>query len=227
MLHIDAAAGTHVGCIRTNNEDSFASLPELGLFMVADGIGGRPGGEVASRMAVEAVRAYYQQEDPEQTWPYGFDRSQDRDEAALVQALRRANAAIFEKAVRESTLRGMGTTFAGALVRGGRVYLAHVGDSRIYRFRKGASARMILRAVGTSRRVDVETRSESVRPGDTLLVCSDGLWEAVPDDAIAATLTWPGRAEVIVSGLIGRALERRARDNVTCVVVRFGEAGAP
>jgi serine/threonine protein phosphatase PrpC len=188
------------------------------------------------------------------TWPYGFDRSQDRNEAALVQALRRANAAIFENAVRESTLRGMGTTFAGALVRGGRAYLAHVGDSRIYRFRKGAierltrdhsvieaarrpgvilddldnpSARMILRAVGTSRRVDVETRSESVRPGDTLLVCSDGLWEAVPDDAIAATLTWPGRAEVIVSGLIGRALERRARDNVTCVVVRFGEAGAP
>lgn len=247
-LRIEVAAGSHVGHVRRKNDDSFAALPELGLFMVADGIGGRPGGEVASRMVVEAVRAYLEQDDPEETWPYASDRSKDREEVQLVQALRGANNAIFEAAVRTPGLRGMGTTCSCALIRGDRAYLAHVGDSRIYRLRgerlerltddhsvlaearrqgarvdDDADARLagvLLRSVGTDRRVDVDTRVERVQAGDVLLLCSDGLWEPVREDALQATLSWSSRPEVIVEGLIGRALERGAPDNVTCVVVR-------
>ena len=251
-LQIEAAAGSHVGHVRRKNDDSFAALLELGLFMVADGIGGRPGGEVASRMALEAVRESIEEDDPEETWPYASDGTREREELQLVQALRCANNTIFETAVRTPGLRGMGTTFTGALVRGDRAYLAHVGDSRIYRLRgarleqltddhsvieearrrgvdldEDASGRLsgvLLRSVGTERRVEVDTRVELVRPGDVLLLCSDGLWDPVPEDDIAATLAWQGRTEAIVAGLIGRALERGAPDNVTCVVVRFGRA---
>lgn len=248
---IDVAADTHVGLVRPNNEDSFAAVPELGLFMVADGMGGRPGGEVASRLAIDTVRACFEQDDPERTWPYARDLTKDRAEVLFAEAVRRANTAVFQKGVLTPTLRGMGTTFAGALVRGPRLYLAHVGDSRVYRFRRGELERLtcdhsvagdaqrlgvilddidpriagrLERAVGTHARVDVETRVEFIEPGDTLLLCSDGLWQPVHESVISVMLAWCSRPSAIVAGLIGYALERGGPDNVTCVVVRIGHA---
>jgi serine/threonine protein phosphatase PrpC len=234
--------------MRPNNEDSFAVLPEIGLFLVADGIGGHAGGEVASRMAVDTVRDWFAEgDDPDETWPRA-DATWDRNEMRLVVGVRRANEAVHQAARRDYELRDMGTTLVAALIRDGRAYLAHVGDSRIYRLRGGAIERltcdhtmreaarrqgiaidtvhdsiadMLERSIGTEPRVDVETRVEALAAGDVLLLCTDGLWAVVPDEDIAATLEWHCRPEVIVAGLIGRALERGGPDNVTCVVVTF------
>jgi serine/threonine protein phosphatase PrpC len=252
VLRIDAAAGSHVGCVRHKNEDSFAAVPELGLFVVADGMGGHAGGEVASRLAVDTLRAWFAEgDDPDETWPRA-DSSWDRHEMRLLVGIRRANEAVYNAARRDCELRDMGTTLVAALIRDGRVYLAHVGDSRIYRVRGGAIERltrdhtvgetatrqgismgeidhriaeMLDRSIGTAPRVEVEMRSENMEPGDVLLLCTDGLWAPVSEEEIAATLAWPSRPEVIVAGLIGRALEHGGPDNVTCVVVRA--AGQP
>jgi serine/threonine protein phosphatase PrpC len=166
----------------------------------------------------------------------------------LAVGLRRANEAVHQAARRERELRDMGTTLAAALIREDRAYLAHVGDSRVYRLRGGALERltcdhtmreaarrqgiaidtvhdsiadMLERSIGTEPRVDVETRVEPLAAGDVLLLCTDGLWAPVPEEHIAATLAWPCGPDVIVAGLIGHALERGGPDNVTCVVVRF------
>ena len=249
---LEAAGGSHVGCVRKRNEDSYAVVPELGLLMVADGIGGRPGGEVASRMAIEIVRGCVEEDDPDETWPWAFDGTKDRNEARLVLSLRRANREILV-AGRRGGMGGMGTTFAGVLVAAGKAYVAHAGDSRVYRLRgerletltrdhtvleellrqssvdagdvaelEPGIACRLTRALGTEPSVDVETRVEAVEAGDVLLVCSDGLWGSVPADDIAATLAWSARPQGIVAGLIGRALEQGGPDNVTCVVGRFG-----
>jgi len=251
-FRLEAAGGSHVGCVRAENEDSFGVLPGMGLFMVADGIGGRPAGEVASRMAMQIMRECLEEDDPNDTWPYERNREADREEARLVWSLRKANRAIEMTGRRLAGERGIGTTFAGALVSGGKVYLAHVGDSRVYRLRGGRLTALtrdhtviedllrqcgdavpeevdldpviacrLTRALGTESAVDVETRVEPGEAGDVLLLCSDGLWGAVPEDEIAATLAWSATPAGIVSGLIGRALEHGGPDNVTCVVVRF------
>ncbi|AKT37223.1 PP2C family protein-serine/threonine phosphatase [Chondromyces crocatus] len=247
-LRFEAAAGTHIGHVRKKNDDSFASLPKLGLFMVADGIGGRPGGEVASRMAVDTVRTCFEEDDPEETWPYALDPSQEREEVQFVHAVRTANTAIFERAVRTPALRGMGTTFTGLYVRGDRAFIAHVGDSRGYRLRRGrldqvtddhsmlgevrrhgveledaldeGLSGILMRSVGTERRVDVDTRVEVLVRGDVLLLCSDGLWEPVAEAELHATLSEDSSPEAMVERLIGQALRHGANDNVTCVVVR-------
>ena len=96
---VEAAGASHVGCVRGRNDNSFAALPELGLFAVADGMGGKPGGDVASRMAVDALRETIEQDDPDETWPHALERGRAREEAALLQAFRRTNAAIFTRAV--------------------------------------------------------------------------------------------------------------------------------
>jgi serine/threonine protein phosphatase PrpC len=249
-VRLEAAGGSHVGCVRRRNEDCFAAVPELGLFVVADGIGGKPGGEIASGMAVEVVRACIEEDDPEETRPCGHGRVGDRDEQRFIFGLRKANRAIFT-AGRVVERRGMGTTFAGVLVSGGGAYIAHVGDSRVYRYRCGRLERLtrdhtvledllrdggariesldpldeeiacrITRALGTDPTVDVEMRVEAVELGDTFLLCTDGLWAPVPDGEIADILGWSCSLAGKIAGLIARALEQGGPDNVTCVVAQ-------
>jgi serine/threonine protein phosphatase PrpC len=249
-LRVEAAAATHLGRARARNEDSFASAIHLGLFLVADGIGGRPAGDIASRMAVDAVRRCIANDDPDDTWPYARQRAGEREEALLILSFRQANQALLDAARRDPRLQGMGTTLSAALIRGRRAFLAHVGDSRIYRHRDGTLERLtvdhtvveaarrkgldiedleeryggiLLRAVGTDPRLDVDTRVEIVEPGDTLLLCTDGLWEPVAEDDIADALERPGGPHAAVAALVARALDRGGPDNVTCVVVRFAE----
>jgi PPM family protein phosphatase len=132
---IEAAGASRAGPHRAHNEDSFAVLSELGLFMVADGVGGAASGEVASRMAIDTVRAFFEQDDREAIWPLGVDPSFTRDEALLTQSLWRANRRILDAGQREAATRGMAATFAGVRVCGTGFCAVHVGDSRVYRLR--------------------------------------------------------------------------------------------
>jgi protein phosphatase len=132
---------THVGLQRDHNEDSFAVLSEYNLYIVADGMGGHRAGDVASRLATDAVAEFFKttaQEDV--TWPFHFDTSLSEEENRLLAGIRVANRQIFERSVRSRECAGMGTTIVGALFSKykNRLYVGHVGDSRAYRVRGGS-----------------------------------------------------------------------------------------
>jgi protein phosphatase len=131
---------TNVGMKRTHNEDNFAIIQDENLVIVADGMGGHASGEVASKMAVEALREFFEAtaKDPDATWPYKMDKSRSYEENRLITGIKLANLRIFENAQREPRYRGMGTTIVVvAAVREG-VIVGHVGDSRVYRIRGSA-----------------------------------------------------------------------------------------
>jgi serine/threonine protein phosphatase PrpC len=135
-----ASGLTDVGLQRDHNEDSYAVLAEYDLFIVADGMGGHRAGDVASRLATDAIAEFFRstaQEDA--TWPFHFDTSLSEDENRLVTGIRVANRRIFERSIRSRDCAGMGTTVVGALYsrRKNRLFVGHVGDSRAYRVRAG------------------------------------------------------------------------------------------
>ena len=138
-LRIEVAGETNVGMKRTHNEDNFSIFEESGLYVVADGMGGHASGEVASKMAVDALREFFQAtaEDPERTWPYKMDRSKGYEENRLITGIKLANLRIYDAAQREARQRGMGTTIVTLFAVEDGVYIAHVGDSRGYRVRDG------------------------------------------------------------------------------------------
>ena len=122
---------------RNHNEDNFSILEENGLYIVADGMGGHASGEVASQMAVDALKEFFSatEQDPERTWPYKMDRSKGYEENRLITGIKLANLRIYESAQRDSRQRGMGTTIVSLFAVEDGVYIAHVGDSRSYRLR--------------------------------------------------------------------------------------------
>jgi len=133
------AGETNVGMKRSHNEDSFAVIEDDHLYVVADGMGGHASGEVASKMAIDTLREFFQatSADPEATWPYKMDKSRGYEENRLITSVKLANLRIYENAQRDPKLRGMGTTLVGILVIDEGVLIAHVGDSRAYRLRDG------------------------------------------------------------------------------------------
>jgi protein phosphatase len=249
---IEVAGETNVGRKRNHNEDNFAIMTEFGLFLVADGMGGHASGEVASKMAVDAMHEFFSQtaEDPERTWPYKMDRSKGYEENRLITGVKLANLRIYETAQRESKKRGMGTTFVSLFSANDGVYIAHVGDSRVYRFRAGKLEPMtedhsllndyikmkrltaeeianfphknvIVRALGMKDTVKVDTRFEVPQAGDTYLLCSDGLSGPVTDPEMAEILATHTDIKVAASKMIERANENGGPDNITCVLVRW------
>jgi protein phosphatase len=234
--------------LRESNEDSFAALDHLGLFLVADGMGGAAGGEVASRMVIEHVQRAV--EDGETTWTADATLSPESGPRRFIAGIHRANRLIFRRSCQDWRTRGMGTTFVGLLLLARCAVIAHVGDSRVYRLRAGELTQMthdhslanelvakghltpervasyprrnvITRSVGTHENVEVDARIVDVRAGDVFLLCSDGLHGELNDAEIAAVLrTCPDPAEA-TRWLIDRAIAKGGRDNVTAVVVRL------
>jgi protein phosphatase len=250
---LPAACGrTHVGLVRGTNEDSFDVLPHLGLFMVADGMGGAAAGEVASRMAIEQVR--WAVEDAETTWPTDSSiKGPDSWPRRFIAGIHHANRRIRALVEQDWRKTGMGTTFAGLLVQGHRAVIAHVGDSRVYRLRAGrlepmtvdhslvndlvrfgrmtpdeaaSSSRrhVITRAVGPHERVEVDIRIVDVRPGDAFLLCTDGLHGMVDDEELAAILAELPEPCAAAERMIARANQEGGEDNITAIVVRWEEA---
>jgi len=251
-LRIEVAGQTDVGRKRSHNEDNFAIMAEYGLFIVADGMGGHASGEVASKMAVDAMHEFFSQtaEDPERTWPYKMDRSKGYEENRLITGIKLANLRIYETAQRESKKRGMGTTFVSICTANDGVYVAHVGDSRVYRFRDGKiealtedhsllndyrkmkrlteeeianfpHKNVIVRALGMKDSVKVDTRFEMPQEGDVVLLCTDGLAGPCSDQEIFEIIDSTADLSIATQGLIHAANERGGPDNVTCVLARW------
>lgn len=251
-LRYDAAAKTDVGQKRQGNEDRFCLDPALGLYVVADGMGGHAAGEVASRLAVETIQEwmgkYLSGADAAMMGPADGARSAEAN--FLLSSIRLANRIIFDAAKDRLEYAGMGTTVVAALAQDDRVVLAHVGDSRIYRIRRdqivqvsrdhsfvqqqvdrgvlsAAEAHqsqyrhMITRALGLKETVDVDLTEQPGRPGDVLVLCSDGLSDLLDDEEIlAAVRDHAADLDRACQALVDRANAKGGDDNITVLVVR-------
>jgi protein phosphatase len=246
-MRLAAIGATDVGRKRSHNEDAFLVMPESGLFCVADGLGGHASGEVASRMAVEEMAAFFRATDPDPPARAHADR--------VAEAIRLANRAILARARAEPELSGMGTTLvAGYFAEDGPLVVGHVGDSRAYLFRGGELRRLtedhsllqdfirqsrpsaaqidafphknvIVRAVGMRDEVEVDLSRVDVREGDVLLLCCDGLFGMVSDEQMAEILREEG-GEILRANqrLVDAANDAGGADNVTSVLVQVVEA---
>jgi PPM family protein phosphatase len=142
-MQVSWAVASDPGLRRPSNEDSYCGRPDLGLFLVADGMGGHVAGEVASRVAVDAIEAFVEETqgaDQNRTWPFPFDPAISLEANRLTAAFRLANRRIAARMADAHALRGMATTASAVLVAGSTAVVAHVGDSRVYFLRgKGLS----------------------------------------------------------------------------------------
>ena len=141
MPHVSSAAVTNTGLRREGNEDAFRERPDLGLYVVADGMGGHEAGEVASGLTVEAIEAFIadtRDADLNQTWPFPYDTTKGLHANRLIAAFRLANRRVAAAISTDPALKSMATTVAAVLLDGkGRAHIAHVGDSRVYQWREG------------------------------------------------------------------------------------------
>ena len=225
---------SHVGLRRALNEDTYYGDSDLGLWLVADGMGGHACGEVASALARETIVR------------------EIRDGKSLGQAIRLADEEIIRTSRRRNDSLPMGTTVVAARVQGNRFEVAWVGDSRAYLWRDGQLAQLsqdhsyvqeliaqgtltseqarshphrnvVTQALGVTdpNQLNVETLTGELRPGMQLLLCSDGLTEEVDDRGIADTLRQDDcSAQELVDTLIAAALDGGGSDNVTAILVR-------
>jgi PPM family protein phosphatase len=237
-MRLSSFAGTDVGRTRSGNEDSY--FCGRTVFAVADGLGGHQGGEVASAAAVEPLAALDGRD---------FATPSEAAEA-LAGAIAEANTAILDQAAGNPSLWGMGTTVTAAAVTGDHLQLAHVGDSRAYLLREGSFDQLttdhtvvgelvrrgrltpaqatvhpersiLTRAVGLDPRIPVDTPDPvELRQGDQVLLCSDGLTEAVPDPDIAELLSAEPDGHTACQSLIDTANSNGGPDNITVVLLR-------
>jgi len=253
-LRIEVAGQTDVGRKRAHNEDNFSIIAEFGLYIVADGMGGHASGEVASKMAVDTLQEFFSAtaDDPERTWPYKMDRSKGYEENRLITGIKLSNLRIYEQAQRNSKQRGMGTTIVTLFAVEDGVYVAHVGDSRVYRIRNNQMEQLtedhsllndykkmkhlteeeianfphknvIVRALGMKDTVKVDTRFEAPRVGDTMLLCTDGLCGPVSDERILEIIRQQPDLPAATNQLIEEANMNGGPDNVTAVLARWVE----
>jgi protein phosphatase len=249
-MKITSAGITDVGYVRLSNEDSLGLFPEFNLYIVADGMGGHAAGEVASKMAVEEIKAFFFRHQEQSN--DGSDAStKPSREALLSQAISSANQSIFKSASQDTSRKGMGTTVVALLADPTELIIGFVGDSRVYLQNKGRIEQLtrdhslvndyvqqgllsseaaeshplkhvLSRALGTNAEVDVETLSRIPEPGDLFILCSDGLSNKVSSREMDMILT--ENTDDLEKG--GRALVERAKknggeDNITAVLLRY------
>jgi serine/threonine protein phosphatase PrpC len=239
-MKILLAGLTDVGLKRENNQDSFLLDSDLGLFVVADGMGGHRGGEVASSLAVQAIR---------EVVSHSFENEQGvNPRELLIRAYQEANRRIYEFATAKPELKGMGTTTVGAIARNGYFYIANVGDSRAYLLSNGSlwqitedhslvneqlraghikesdlsthtAKNIITRSVGFEMDVACDIVERRIMANDTIMMCSDGLSGLVKDAKIAELMGNPS-LDLACQNLIEEAKKNGGDDNVTVVLLR-------
>jgi serine/threonine protein phosphatase PrpC len=233
MNTLKISGRTEIGCVRENNEDAIVGSGSLAL--VADGMGGHPGGDIASKTAADVVQAVF--------------TGQSADE--LEAAVRAANWAIHERAAAQPELEGMGTTICVAgLLRDGSLELVHVGDSRAYLWHEGELIQLtqdhsvtaeliergellaeeapghsfygvLTRALGVGLTVEIDRNNIQLKAGDRVLVCSDGLFNELSSVDICSFMSSDQSVGEVAENLIDRAIANGARDNVSVVVAEL------
>lgn len=225
---------------------------ERGLFLVADGMGGHGHGDVASRVAVDAIVRHM--DEAFQRWDLGEGLDESGEPQVGVEleySIHAAHRSVVGAVAEDQTLAGMGTTAVGMAAAKGVVSIAHVGDSRAYRLRAGILELMtedhtwvneqvkagylspeqarshplksvVTRAVGGDHQVEVDRREVPVDEGDVFLICSDGLTTMLTDDEIHQLLTTEGNLEHHCRQLVDLANEKGGVDNITVILVAVG-----
>ena len=235
--------------LRPTNEDCFAIQQELGLCVVADGMGGHNAGEVAARLAVEAVVEFVRSSD--ETWPFGYDAALSVEGNILRTSIHLANVRILETSIATNHYAGMGTTIVAARVAGGRLTIAHAGDSRLY-VMAGRRLRQVTRddswmatmllhdpladpwvlqqhpmrnaltnVVGSRPRFDVHVAEESLAGGERLLLSTDGVHGVVDDGRLEQLMGDDDDPQAIAHNVVATALTRGSRDNCTAIAARY------
>ena len=248
-MRLRVGAGTHTGRVRELNEDVYGLRAEQGLFVVCDGMGGAPAGEVASQIAAETILEQLNggaqapaASPPANEWSYLPQTSR------LAEAVRRSNQVIYSQAQRDPLQAEMGTTVVGAWIVQHIASVAHVGDSRAYLWRndhlealtrdhslveaqvcaglldreeslRSAQQNILVRVVGREPEVDVEVSEVPVQSGDYLLLCSDGLTRMVSEPTMAQAIVQLRNPQRICDYLIDAANRNGGTDNITVVVV--------
>lgn len=254
-MNIRLSARTDVGRRRKSNEDAYLVDSSLHLYVVADGMGGHAAGEVASALAVETIQDYVSTHREEiDSFSEGTPKQRQKIRKIIKDSVRKASQKIHKEARKDKDLRGMGTTVSAMLIAGGRCYVAHVGDSRIYLVRDDEVHQMttdhnlvnemiragrldpseaestpftnaLTRAVGVYPAVEVDTLELELMANDAFLLCSDGLHGYFDDASIAEA--WTQDLETRADWLVEFANEKGGKDNITALIVELGEMGDP
>ncbi|MBI3042044.1 MAG: Stp1/IreP family PP2C-type Ser/Thr phosphatase [Betaproteobacteria bacterium] len=245
---LEIATATHSGMVRSHNEDSIAADQEIGLAVLADGMGGYNAGEVASGIAVELIKTEMKKvladKRPE-------DLNGQTAEQLISEHATRANSAIYNASQSQPQYSGMGTTLVVALWHDNQMSVGHIGDSRLYRLRGGAlgqvtrdhsllqeqidsgmitkeqarhsqNKNLVTRAVGIDPEVETEVHTYPAQPGDIYLLCSDGLSDMVTDEDIQLTLaSLQANLPLAAQQLVQQANDNGGRDNISVILVRI------
>lgn len=244
------AALSDTGRVRSSNEDSLEFDPETGLLVLADGMGGCNGGEIASAMALNIVLNEFRQFPLTLPAEDGSATGLSHASMRLCTAIAKANREIFQLSLMQAELSGMGTTLVAALFSGARVTIVSIGDSRVYRLRQGhfeqltvdhtvlqeqlecglitseqarlsGSRGLITRALGVQAGVEVDVQEQPVLLGDVFLLCSDGLFDMVDDTEIQYVLEHAeGDLESAAQQLIDTANNKGGYDNISLILAR-------
>jgi serine/threonine protein phosphatase PrpC len=228
-MKVEVGAATDVGKVREGNEDGY--LVSDPLFVVADGMGGHRGGEVASGLALQTI-----------------EELRGKRKGSLAEQVQEANRTVFERSSNDRTVEGMGTTLTAALVDRDTLQLAHVGDSRAYLLRAGTlrlltedhtlvermvrsgeitreeadvhpHRNVLTRSLGTDRSVSVDEQSVTLLEGDRVLLCTDGLTGMATDEQIKAILGSASTAQDAADRLVRAANRAGGADNITVIVL--------
>jgi len=246
-MRLRVGAGTDTGRVRALNEDAYVLRADEGLFVVCDGMGGAPAGEVASQMAVDAIVRHLRE--PASSGDAAPDAPAYQPHTnRLAEVVRRSNEVIYDQAQRDPRQAGMGTTVVGAWIRQQVVGVAHVGDSRAYLWHDQKlepltrdhslveahlaaglieevrrlpveQQNVLVRVLGREPDVEVDVKEVPVQPGDYLLLCSDGLTRMVPEFVMARAFHEFQDPQRICDFLIAAANSHGGADNITVVVV--------
>ena len=249
---LEMAAITDPGQARQNNEDCVATLPDWGVAVLADGMGGHLAGEVASRIAVEIIGQHLSEAQEE--FQENGSPNPEFNNMSMDTAIRLANSAIFEASQARPECAGMGSTVVATMFFDNKVCVGHVGDSRLYRLREqnlqlltedhsvvqellsrglitedeaehAYNKNLVTRALGVEADVTVDVAESDTESGDIYLLCSDGLNDVLSDAAIRdLLLEHGGNIEQAARQLVDEVNARGAPDNVSVILVRTREA---
>lgn len=259
-----SAGRSDIGLVRKVNEDNFICLnlndilqlekpaADLYICIVADGMGGRNAGEIASSMAVNEVMELIREK-------YiniltGEDTTEEKIFDLLNHAIHYSNDRIYKKSLLNRECNGMGTTISMILIKEGKLYFGHVGDSRIYLIRKHEITRItedhslvaelvkqgsikpeeamthpqkniITRALGTEFDIEADLGKQEIQEGDYILLCTDGLTNLIGDDELMEIVLTAGDVEQACDALVSKAKENGGFDNITVVVIHNDKGG--